>query len=324
MVEKRRRILVVDDEAYIRDILRRNLAQAGFEVEEAADGLEGLEKLQEKEVDLVILDLRMSPMDGFEFLKVVKRDKRYRMIPVIVMTGQGGELDELKALELGADDFLGKPVERARLLARVRAHLRVKAYVEELENIEDVLVFLAQVAEAKDHYTETHLKRVSSYSLAIGKALRLGEETLDQLRKGALLHDIGKVGVPDRVLQKPGRLTPEEYEEMKKHTIIGYEMCKPLRSLQGGALLVIRHHHERWDGKGYPDGLKGEEIPLLARIVSVVDAYDAMTTDRVYRKALPREAAFEEIRRNAGSQFDPKIAGLFLEIVEGESEGSVV
>lgn len=313
MAERKRRILVVDDEEMIRELLRVNLQRAGFEVEEAADGLEGLEKLQQEEIDLVVLDLRMPHMNGFEFLKVVKRDRRYRLIPVIVMTGY--EHEELRALELGADDFLSKPVERARLLARVRAHIRMKSFIEEMEHIEDVLVFLAQVAEAKDHYTEAHLERVSRYSLAIGRVLRLDEEMLEQLHKGALLHDIGKVGVPDRILQKPGRLTPEEYEEMKKHTIIGYEMCKPLRSLQGGALLVIRHHHERWDGKGYPDGLKGEEIPLLARIVSVVDAYDAMTTDRVYRKALPEEKARAEIQRNAGSQFDPKVAEVFLDIL---------
>jgi putative two-component system response regulator len=217
----------------------------------------------------------------------------------------------------GADDFLNKPVNKHELLARVHSLLRLKRFTDELDNAESVLFSLALSIEAKDPYTEGHCDRLSKYSVALAERLGLPEELRVALRRGGLVHDIGKLGVPEQILLKPGPLTPEERKIMEQHTIAGERICAPLRSFRH-VLPIIRHHHEKWDGSGYPDGLRGEQIPLIARILQVTDIYDALTTDRPYRKALSLEKAFaimrEEVKRG---WWDGSILVEFEAVVHG-------
>ena len=306
-------ILVADDEMAIRDLIREILIQEGFRVLEAKDGPEVLERVREHVPDLLLLDISMPGMNGLEVLTHLRRAPETRLMPVIVLSAMSQE--KVHALRLGANDFLDKPMDPSELLARVGAHLRVQQAMRDLEDIEAVLVFLATMVEAKDAYTEQHVERVAAVAVHIGRALDLPEKALRDLRRGAQIHDIGKLGISEAILKKPGPLTDAEFEEMKRHTLIGEELCRPLRTLRN-ALPIIRNHHERWDGTGYPDGLAGEDIPLLARIVTIADVVDAITSTRHYRSALPLEYALAVIREGAGQQFDPKLARLFLELVE--------
>jgi putative two-component system response regulator len=230
----------------------------------------------------------------------MKAKPETRLIPVVLLTSLNGDADRLRGIMCGADDFLNKPVNKHELLARVHSLLRLKQFTDEMDNVETVLFSLALSIEAKDHYTEGHCDRLSKYSVALGKKLGLSENLLVALRRGALVHDIGKLAVPEHILLKPGPLTAEERKIMQQHTIAGERICAPLRSFRH-VLPIIRHHHEKWDGSGYPDGLKGEQIPLTARILQITDIYDALTTDRPYRKALsPQEALAtlqEEVKR---------------------------
>jgi len=315
---KKRKILVVDDEEWALDLIKRVLTDYSYEVLTAKNGIQALEKIYEHNPDLVLLDIRMPVKDGFEVLKEVKEKKEYRLLPIIVLTALDNE--KVKAFNLGANDFLSKPFSHAELLARIKAHLRLKSYIERLEDAELILFTIAKIIELRDFHTEKHIERVTQNAIEIAKRMELAEEMLEDLRKGGRLHDIGKIAIPDRILLKNGKLSPEEFEIVKKHVIFGEEICRPLSSLRG-ALPIIRHHHERWDGKGYPDGLKGEEIPLLARIVAVADAFDAMINDRPYRKALSKEKALKILRTGAGTQWDPEIVEIFFHAVrEGYPE----
>ncbi len=217
---------------------------------------------------------------------------------MILVTGLCAASDRIQGIVSGADDFLNKPVNPQEVRARVKSLLRLKSYIDELENAEIVLSSLAMSIEAKDPYTHGHCERLSNYSVALGKKLGLSDELCVALRKGGIVHDIGKVAVPERILLKPERLTPEEWYIMKQHPAVGERICAPLRSFRA-VLPIIRHHHEKLDGTGYPDGLKGDEIPLTARILQTVDIYDALTTDRPYRPALPIDEALETMRSEA-------------------------
>jgi putative two-component system response regulator len=245
------------------------------------------------------------------------------LIPVILLTSLNSDADRIHGIMCGADDFLNKPVNKHELLARVHSLLRLKQFTDELDNAETVLFSLALSIEAKDPYTEGHCDRLSKYSVALGEKLGLPQDLRVALRRGGLVHDIGKLSVPEHILLKPGPLTPEERKIMEQHTIIGERICAPLRSFRH-VLPIIRHHHEKQDGSGYPDGLKGNQVPLTARILQVTDIYDALTTDRPYRKALPVEKALtimrEEVKRSwwDGSLVDE------LEVLVTESEVPVV
>ena len=293
-------ILVADDESANREILAELLELEGYRTVPAADGSQALEVLRGRQVDLALLDVMMPGRTGFSVCHEAKSDPSTRLIPVVLVTGLNRSEDRIKGIESGADDFLGKPVDRAELLARVRSLLRLKQFTDELETAETVLCTLAISIEAKDPYTVGHCDRLSVYAEALGKRLGLSPEFQIALRRGGIVHDLGKVAVPEFILRKPGALTREERKIMEEHPVVGERICAPLKSFRH-VLPIIRHHHEKLDGSGYPDGLKGNAIPLTARILSTVDIYDALTTDRPYRKALSRELAmttlYDEAKR---------------------------
>jgi putative two-component system response regulator len=293
-------ILVADDTAAMRELYLELLESAGFRVLCAEDGAQALELLRHQKVDLALLDVMMPRLTGFEVCEAIKSHPETRLIPVVLATGLTDSKDRIHGIECGADDFLSKPVNKEELLARVRSLIKLKHFTDELEHAEKVLFSLALSIEAKDAYTEGHCERLSDYSTALGRQLGLAEEQLVALRRGGIVHDIGKIAIPEHILMKPGPLTAEERRIMEQHPVIGERICAPLKTFQD-VLPIIRHHHERMDGSGYPDGLKSEAIPLTARVLAVVDVYDALSTERPYRKALSNEEAFkvmgEEVKR---------------------------
>jgi cyclic di-GMP phosphodiesterase len=280
------RVLVADDSEANRELLLELLTSEGYYVVLAANGSEALEQLRSGSIDLALLDVVMPRPTGFEICQSMKSSAKTRLIPLVLLTSLNSEGDKIRGIMCGADEFLSKPVNKHELLARVYSLLRLKQFTDELDNAESVLFSLALTIEAKDPYTEGHCDRLSKFSVALAEKLGLPDELLIALRRGGSIHDIGKLAVPERILLKPGPLDQEERHIMEQHTIIGERICAPLRSFRN-VLPIIRHHHERWDGSGYPDGLKREAIPLTARILQITDVYDALTTDRPYRQALP-------------------------------------
>lgn len=307
-------ILIVDDEESSRAALCEILRERGYQVATARNGREGLEAFSRLRPDLILLDVVMPLLNGFEVCQQIKQHGEGRLTPVVLVTGLGAIEDRVHGLEAGADDFLSKPIDRAELLARVRSLLSLKAYTDELERAESVLFALARSIEERDHYTEAHCQRLSDYSVRLGQRLALPPEQLTALRRAGVVHDIGKVAVPDAVLHKPAPLTPEEWQIMRQHPVVGERICRPLKSFRL-VLPIILHHHEKFDGSGYPDGLKGEAIPLTARVLQIVDVYDALTTERPYKRALsPLEAVHtleEEVRKG---WWDPRLFGEFQQM----------
>lgn len=310
-------VLVADDNESNRELLCSLLVQEGYRVVSVADGQQALEQMSADSIDFVLLDVVMPRKSGFDVCLAIKSKPETRLIPVVLLTSLTGDDDRIKGIMCGADDFLTKPVNKHELLARVHSLLRLKHFTDELDNAEAVLFSLALSIEAKDPYTEGHCDRLSKYSVAVADKLGLSEDLRVALRRGGLLHDIGKLAVPEHILLKPGALTPEERKIMEQHTIAGERICAPLRSFRH-VLPIIRHHHEKQDGSGYPDGLKGDQVPLTARILQVTDIYDALTTDRPYRKALSAEKAFaimrEEVKRG---WWDGSVLNEFEAVVHG-------
>jgi putative two-component system response regulator len=238
------------------------------------------------------------------------------LVPIVLITALGDETDKLLGIEAGADDFLTKPFSHAELKARVRSLLKLKSFTDELEHAETMLLTLGRTVEAKDPYTQGHCERLAAYSVALGRVLGLQGDDLTALDRGGALHDLGKIGIPDAILLKPAGLTKAEWAIMREHPVIGERICLPLRSLKG-VLPIIRHHHERWDGGGYPDGLIGEAIPLTARVLQVVDIFDALTTERPYKPALSQAAALAALRDEVARGWrDPAVVEPFIELVE--------
>lgn len=293
-------LLVADDSPANRELLASLLESQGYRVICAEDGEQALEVVAKQPIDLALVDVMMPRRNGFGVCLDLKTRPETRLIPVVLVTGLTATEDRIQGIECGADDFLNKPVNKEELLARVRSLLRLKQYTDELENAETVLFSLALGIEAKDPYTRGHCDRLSKYSVALADRLQLPDEQRVALRRGGVVHDIGKLAVPEHILLKPGPLTPEERKVMEQHPVAGERICGPLKSFRY-VLPIIRHHHEKQNGSGYPDGLAKAQIPLTARILQTVDVYDALTTDRPYRRALAPAEAFrimrEEVRR---------------------------
>jgi putative two-component system response regulator len=293
-------ILVADDMEANREMFAALLHKEGYRVVLAADGEEALELLATGPVDLALLDVMMPRRTGISACREIKSKAETRLLPVVLITGSNSANGRIDGIECGADDFLTKPVRKEELIARVKSLLRLKHYTDELEHAESVLFSLARSIEAKDPQTEGHCDRLSEYSVALGRRMGLPEDQLVALRRGGMVHDLGKTAISEQILGKAGPLTEEEWALMKKHPEVGERICQPLHSF-ASVLPIIRHHHEKLDGSGYPDGLKNGAIPLTARILSTVDIYDALTTDRPYRAALSPEEAFaimdEEVKR---------------------------
>jgi len=307
-------ILVVDDERLNLRLVEELLRTEGYGVRTAQNGEEALERVREARPDLILLDVMMPKLDGYEVCRRLKGNKETVFIPIIIVTALTRLDQKIKGIEAGADDFLTKPFNSAELITRVRSLLNVKQLTDELENAETVLFTLARAVEAKDPYTEGHCERLSAFSFQLGAALGLPEEELTALRRGGVLHDIGKIGIPDAILLKPGRLTPDEWMIMREHPLIGERICKPLKSLKL-VLPIIRHHHEKWDGNGYPDGLKGEEIPITARVLQVVDVYDALTTKRPYKEAFSEQQVYQIMLGEAAKGWwDRRILETFVDL----------
>lgn len=285
-------ILVADDDANVREPLIEMLRLNCYRVIAANSGEKAFEAVRTQPVDLVLLDVMMPGPTGYSVCRAIKGRPETRFVPVVLITGLASAEDRIRGIEAGADDFLHKPVRKEELLARVRSLVRLKRYTDELENAETVLCTLARSIEAKDPYTEGHCDRLSRYSVSLGEKIGLSREECNDLRRGGIVHDIGKVAVPEFVLLKPGPLDEVERKIMEEHTLVGERICAPLKSFRN-VLPIIRSHHEKQDGSGYPDHLRGEEIPLAARILQTVDIYDSLTTDRPYRKALSQEQALE-------------------------------
>ena len=284
-------ILIAEDDRLIRGLFAEILEREGYEVVLAKDGAEAADIFASKQIDLALLDVKMPRLSGFEVCRIIKGHPDTRLTPVVLISGLINANDRIVAIECGADDYLNKPIRNDELIARIRSLLRLKQFTDDLESAEGVLFSLALSIEAKDPYTEGHCARLSKYSVELATALGLPEEERSALRKAGIVHDIGKVAVPEFILLKPDSLTDEELKIVAQHPIVGERICGPLRSFHS-VLPIIRHHHERLDGSGYPDGLKGEAIPITARIMTTVDIYDALTTDRPFRSAMSPARAF--------------------------------
>ena len=305
-------VLVVDDGEANRELIKACLRGVDCEVRLAQDGFAALKAIEQSRPDLVLLDVQMPGMDGYEVCERIKSGVEGRLLPVVMITALDQTADRVRALAAGADDYMAKPVDRLELVARVRSALRLKRVYDSLNAAEQVIYSLAAAVEAKDPYTEAHTRRVAESARRIGARMGLPADELDALYRGGMIHDIGKIGVPDHILLKPGELDAEELIRMHLHPIIGENIVAPLQS-SGELLPMIRHHHEHYDGTGYPDRLAGERIPLMARIISVCDAYDALTNDRPYRPRQTRERAAAILRGGAGRQWDPRIVWMMLE-----------
>jgi putative two-component system response regulator len=308
-------ILVADDQVSNRELLSELLTTQGFKVVTAADGAEALDQLNRVPMDLVLLDVMMPQLSGFEVCEKIKANPDTYLIPVILVTGLSDKENRIEGIRVGADDFLTRPVDRTELLARVRSLLKLKQRTDELERAEAVLFSLARSIEGKDPYTHGHCERLAEYSASLGDHLGLPEDQIIALRRAGVVHDIGKIAIPDSIILKPSGLTPDEWKLMQQHPVVGERICAPLKSFRS-VLPIIRHHHEKFNGAGYPDGLAGEAIPMTARVLQVVDVYDALTTVRPYKPAFSITDALQTMKQEvAKGWWDPKIFDQFEGLV---------
>jgi putative two-component system response regulator len=308
-------VVIADDTESIRVLFTKLLTSVGYDVIAVADGAAALEAVERYQPDVVLLDVAMPELDGLEVCRRLKNDPATRLTPVVLVTGLSEIADRIEGIEAGADDFLSKPVHPHELCARVRSLARLKHCINELDSAEAAFMALALTIEARDPSTNGHCERLAGHAVALGRALGLEDDDLDALHRGGILHDVGKVGVPDAVLLKPGPLTAEEFAVMKRHTEIGDTLCAPLQSLRR-VRPIVRHHHERLDGSGYPDALRGDDVPLLAQIIGIVDVYDALTMDRPYRAAMTPHAAAQELLNDLRKgKFSRRFVEAFLDVI---------
>lgn len=309
------KVLVVDDNPTNVELISVQLKPFNYQIIRAYEGEQALEEVRKDPPDLILLDLMMPKMSGYEVCRILKSDPHTALIPTIIVTALRELDDKLKAIELGADDFLMKPYNKLELTTRVRSLLRVKELYDTLDSSENIVFTLAETLEAKDVYTRGHSDRVAKYSVLLGKYLGLNSYEIEDLKRGSLLHDIGKVGVRETVLNKEAKLTQEELAHIRSHPARGFEICKKLKSFKR-LLPIIRSHHERMDGKGHPDGLMGDQISVLARICSITDAFDAMTSNRPYRNGISPVAAAAIFEREIHSgQWDVDIIKKFIQLI---------
>lgn len=357
MPERKNRILVVDDDERNLRIIEAMLIPQGYDVLLAQNGYEALKIAREQMPDVILLDIMMPQIDGFEVAKQLKADEGTKIIPIVMVTALREVEDRVKALEAGADDFLSKPVEKIELRARVSSLLKVKAYNDYMRDYQkkleaavekrteqltkavqklrlaslDTVQRLSHAAEYKDEDTGTHIKRMSNYAVAIARKMGLPDKTVETILYASPMHDIGKIGIPDRVLLKPGKLDPDEWEIMKTHTTIGASILhgSDAEFIQLAEVIALTHH-EKWDGTGYPKGLKGHKIPIAGHITAIADVFDALVSKRPYKEAFPVEKAFQIIKDSRGTHFNPELVNVFfsiqqeiLDIKEHYKSGSV-
>jgi putative two-component system response regulator len=309
------KVLVVDDHPSSRMTAVALLSVEGYAVIEADSGAAALNCVVEANPDLILLDVMMPGMDGFEVCRHLKQDEQTRLIPVVFITALNDRRSRIMGIEAGGDDFLTKPFDRLELSARVKSLVRQKRLNEDLDHAEQVLFSLARSVESRDPNTGDHCERLVSLGKEFGEFVKVSRNELRDLMWGGYLHDIGKIGIPDAVLLKKGKLTPEEWVIMKQHVSIGEKICQPLRTMRG-VIPIVRHHHERWDGTGYPDGLAGEEIPYLAQVFQMIDIYDALTSERPYKRAFtPAEALEIMAEETAKGWRNPKLMQQFSEFI---------
>jgi putative two-component system response regulator len=334
-------ILVVDDQPQNIELLEAHLAPQGYEIVTASNGEEALEKLSESKIDLILLDVMMPGMDGFEVTRRIRQDDKHRLLPIILVTALHETEDRVKGIEAGCDDFISKPFDKMELLARVRSLLKVKAYNDLMSNYQkelgsevtrrteelkqalerikaaslDTIYRLSMASEYKDVDTGAHIKRMSRYCAAVARRMGLTESTIETILYAAPLHDLGKIGIPDLILVKPAKLDPLEWEVMKQHTVIGAKILEgsDAEFIRLGETIALCHH-EKWDGSGYPNSLTGIEIPIAARIAAIADVFDALTSKRPYKEAFSVEKSLAIIKVGRGSHFDPDVVDAFFAI----------
>ncbi|MFU8769082.1 MAG: HD domain-containing phosphohydrolase [Desulfotignum sp.] len=332
-------ILVVDDEDRNLRLMEAMLLPAGYHILTVGDGGQALDVVSKERVDVILLDVMMPKMDGYEVVSRLKSDDETKIIPIVMVTALHATEDRIKAIEAGADDFLTKPVDKTEVRARVASLVKVKAYNDYMrdhqrelesavakrtrdlkkafERIKSVsleaIYRLTRAAEYKDEDTGSHIQRMSNYAAAIARHMGLGKRVTESVLYATPMHDIGKIGIPDRILSKPGKLDPDEWEVMKQHTVMGARILEGSRTgiIRLGEIVALTHH-EKWDGSGYPRGLKGRQIPLAGRIVAIVDVFDALTSKRPYKEAFPLEKSYEIIRQGRGKHFDPNVVDVFF------------
>ena len=310
------RVLVVDDDPSQRKLERLILEERNFDIVEAANGSDAISMAGELELDAVLLDRYMPGLDGDEVCRMIREDLGNYLLPVIIISGDDSPTALTATLNGSANDFIKKPYSPEELVARVKSSVNMKRLTDQLDNIETVLFSLARMVEAKDKNTGDHCLRLANICEVFGSALELSGEELEALRRGAILHDIGKLGVPDRILLKPGPLNEAEWRIMQQHTVIGYEICKHLRTLKT-TLPIIRNHHERYDGSGYPDKLAGDNIPLLARVFQIADIYDALSSRRSYKEAMSSHEIIAVFQAEVEKGWrDPHLVRRFIELIK--------
>jgi len=308
-------ILIADDQVANRELLEELLSSEGFRVVSAAGGEEALDQLSRQPIDVVLLDVMMPHLSGLEVCAKMKADPETCFIPVVLITALSGKRDRIDGIHAGADDFLTRPVDRTELLARVTSLIQLKQRTDELERAESVLYTLARSIEGKDPYTHGHCERLSDYSAALAQHIGLPEDQVIALRRAGVVHDIGKIAIPDSIILKPTSLSPDEWKLIREHPIIGERICAPLKSFRT-VLPIIRHHHEKLDGSGYPDGLKSDQIPVTARVLQIVDVYDALTTVRPYKPAFSITDALQTMRLEVSKGWwDPQIFDEFEQFI---------
>jgi putative two-component system response regulator len=314
------RVLVVDDNPNTMSLMQDLLSSRGYDVVAVPDAAQAEAEILHHPPDLILSDVVMPGKSGYELCRELKGNPVTRLVPFVLITGLSEREDRVRGIEAGADDFLNKPIFPEELFARVKSLIKLKEYTDELETVDSVLCTLGLSVEGRDPYTEGHCQRLAEKASNLGRHLLLHEDDITALQRGGYLHDLGKIAVPDEILKKGANLTPEEWIVMKRHPITGENICRPLKSLRL-VLPIIRNHHEHFDGTGYPDGLQGREIPLLARILQVVDVYDALRTARPYKPALSHEQAAVTMRDEArGGCWDEEMVLEFFNMLDRQRQ----